>query len=66
MTANRRTVLFLSLEVRGERMRRLGSIIQLFRKFIPINSDLLMCHLGSEFLGMLNRETGGFLRYRLP
>lgn len=66
MTANRRTVLFLSLEVRGERMRRLGSIIQLFRQFIPINSDLLMCHLGYEFMGMLNLEAGGFLQIRLP
>ncbi|EKV86043.1 hypothetical protein EC900091_5797 [Escherichia coli 90.0091] len=33
---------------------------------IPINSDLLLLHAGSEFMGMLNLEAGGFLQIRLP
>ena len=30
------------------------------------NSDLLLLHAGSEFMGMLNLEAGGFLQIRLP
>ncbi len=37
-----------------------------FQGFIPINSDLLLLHAGSEFMGMLNLEAGGFLQIRLP
>ncbi len=37
-----------------------------FQVFIPINSDLLLLHAGSEFMGMLNLEAGGFLQIRLP
>ena len=33
---------------------------------MTINSDLLLLHAGSEFMGMLNLEAGGFLQIRLP
>lgn len=37
-----------------------------FQVTYSINSDLLLLHAGSEFMGMLNLEDGGFLQIRLP
>lgn len=37
-----------------------------FQVNYSINSDLLLLHAGSEFMGMLNLEAGGFLQIRLP
>lgn len=37
-----------------------------FQVIYSHNPDLLLLHAGSEFMGMLNLEAGGFLQIRLP
>ncbi len=66
MTANRSPVFPLIPQRRVESPRNRWPKTLLFRELNPINSDLLLLHAGSEFMGMLNLEAGGFLRYRLP
>ena len=66
MTASGSTVFTLFPEGRGDSPSIMRPKTLLFRSFIPINSDLLLLHAGSEFMGMLNLEAGGFLQIRLP
>ena len=66
MTANGSTVFAFSPRGREDRPNTWVSITLLFRQFTPENSDLLLLHAGSEFMGMLNLEAGGFLQIRLP
>ena len=66
MTASGSTVFTLFPERRGERPSNMRPKTLLYRYLITINTDLLLLHAGSEFMGMLNLEAGGFLQIRLP
>ena len=66
MTASGSTVFTLFPERRGERPSIMRPENSAFQVTYYHKLRLLLLHAGSEFMGMLNLEAGGFLQIRLP